>query len=128
MNDGHGSAEFGEGSGVPGVRGQWTKSREDGGGGGVLERGREGAARKGEWDGGRWLLTALGRAAEGKRGRQGGPVGDSAGSVATADSGPAAARSVSGRSRWCRVTDAQDPTDSGRGREEREIRGTRGPT
>jgi hypothetical protein len=47
MNGGHDSAEFGEGSGVPGVRGQWTKSREDGGGGGVLERGRESGTKRG---------------------------------------------------------------------------------
>jgi hypothetical protein len=38
MTGGHGSAELGEGSGDPSIRGQWTKSREDGGGG-MLERG-----------------------------------------------------------------------------------------
>jgi hypothetical protein len=62
MNDDQGLAEFGEGSSDPSVRGWWTESREDRGGGGVLERGREGAEQKGEWDGGRWLLNALRRA------------------------------------------------------------------
>jgi hypothetical protein len=55
----------------PGVQGRRTESRVDGGGGSVLERGSEEVGRKGERDGGRWLLTALGRATEGKRGRQG---------------------------------------------------------
>jgi hypothetical protein len=31
MNGGHGSTEFGEGSGDPGILGQWIESREDGG-------------------------------------------------------------------------------------------------
>jgi hypothetical protein len=39
----------------------------------MLEHGCEEAGRKGEWDGDWRLFTALGRAAGGKRGRQGGP-------------------------------------------------------
>jgi hypothetical protein len=35
--------KIGEGSGNFGVRGQWIESREDGGGGGVLELRQEGA-------------------------------------------------------------------------------------
>jgi hypothetical protein len=70
MNGDHGSAEFKEGSGNPGIPSQWTEAREDGGGGGMLERGREGVEWKGGWDGDRRLLNALGRTAEGKRGRQ----------------------------------------------------------
>jgi hypothetical protein len=35
--------KIGEGSGDFGVRGRWTESKEDGGGGGVLELGRDGA-------------------------------------------------------------------------------------
>jgi hypothetical protein len=60
--------------GDPGVRGRWTESWEDGGGGGVLEHGREGVERKGERDDSQRLLTRLRHAAEGKRGRQGGPA------------------------------------------------------
>jgi hypothetical protein len=41
----------------------------------VLECGCEGAGQKGERDDDRWLLNELGRATEGKRGRQGGPGG-----------------------------------------------------
>jgi hypothetical protein len=57
----------------PGVRGQRADSGKDGGGGGMLEHGCEGVERRGEWDGGRWLLTALGRTAEGKKREAGGP-------------------------------------------------------
>jgi hypothetical protein len=60
--------------GDPDVRGRRTESRVDGGGGGVLERGCEEAEQIGEQDGDWCLLNMLGRAAEGKRGRQGGPV------------------------------------------------------
>jgi hypothetical protein len=45
-----------------------------------------------------------------------------------ADRGPAAARSISSRSGWCRVDDVRDSAGSGRGREEREAWGARGPT
>jgi hypothetical protein len=59
--------------GDPSVRGRWTESREDGGGSGVLERECEGAGRKGERDGGQWLLNALGHVTEGKEGCREGP-------------------------------------------------------
>jgi hypothetical protein len=58
--------KIGEGSGNFGVRGWWNESWEDGGGGSVLELGREGAERKRGTGRRPTLLNALGARQRGK--------------------------------------------------------------